>query len=225
MKIGVIGAGNVGLALSKNLVRDGHDLFLSFSRSNRKLEETAQLIGESTQFGSVSDAADFGELVILATPFNSTSEAIKLAGDKLNEKIVWDCTNPVKADLSGLEIGTFTSAGEEVQRMLPNSFIVKAIPPFANELMSGTKKMINGVRRTVFVCGNSINAKRIVIRLIGRMGANGIDVGPLSNSRYVEPACYLLVNMAFILGKGTQLGYYFLDGSGDIPEKTMPTLF
>ena len=46
----------------------------------------------------------FGEVIVLATPWNATRSALQSAGN-LSDKIVVDCTNPLKEDLSGLVIG------------------------------------------------------------------------------------------------------------------------
>jgi 8-hydroxy-5-deazaflavin:NADPH oxidoreductase len=52
----------------------------------------------------VSEAAAFGEVVVFATPCDSTQQAIRSAGN-LNGKIIFDCTNPLKPDLSGPTVG------------------------------------------------------------------------------------------------------------------------
>jgi 8-hydroxy-5-deazaflavin:NADPH oxidoreductase len=61
----------------------------------------------------VPEAAGFGEVVVFATPYNATQEAVGSAGN-LNGKVVFDCTNPLKSDLSGLIIGFNSSAAEQV---------------------------------------------------------------------------------------------------------------
>src|ERR1700675_410869 len=113
MKIAIIGAGTVVSTLGKGWAKKGHDVF--FGVRNPKDEKTRQVvqsIGGKAQAGSVADAAAFGQIVVLAIPWNAAEATIRSAGD-LRGKIVIDCTNPLKPDLSGLEVGFSNSAAEQ----------------------------------------------------------------------------------------------------------------
>jgi hypothetical protein len=50
--------------------------------------------------------------------------------------VFWDCTNALKADMSGVVIGTTTSAAEEIQKSAPWARLVKAIPPCGEVMQS-----------------------------------------------------------------------------------------
>jgi predicted dinucleotide-binding enzyme len=203
MKIGIIGAGNVGTGLAKLLNPKGHEILLSFSKDAEKLAQTARAFGAKS--GSVAEAVAFGDVVVIATPWAATKDALAQAGNPAARKIVWDCTNALKSDLSGLAIGTTTSAGEEIQKAAPWARVVKAIPPFAETMHSGSVRI--GSRGVgVFVASDDAEAKRIVTALVQDLGAEATDVGPLSNARYIEPACYLVVNLAYMQGFGTKIG-------------------
>src|SRR5690242_16377365 len=114
MQIGIIGAGSVGGTLGTAWARKGHKVRFGV-RHPDSVETVALLkkIGPAAAAGDVAEAAGFGEVVVLATPWPATYEAIQSAGD-LHEKVLLDCTNPLKPQLAGLEIGTTTSAGEMV---------------------------------------------------------------------------------------------------------------
>jgi 8-hydroxy-5-deazaflavin:NADPH oxidoreductase len=99
MKIGIIGGGNVGAALAKRLGAAGHQIMLSFNKDAKQLEETARRYGACT--GTPSDAASFSEVVVLAVPWGVVELALRQAGS-LRGKILWDCTNALTADYSGL---------------------------------------------------------------------------------------------------------------------------
>jgi 8-hydroxy-5-deazaflavin:NADPH oxidoreductase len=172
MRIGIIGAGNIGTALAKWLGAAGHEVMLSYARDVAKLEEAARAFG---------------------------------AAGPLSGKIVWDCTNVLKPDLSGLEIGTATSGGETIAALIPEAKVVKGIPPFA-ELMHGENPLISGTPADVFMCGDDAQAKAVVARLIEALPARSVDAGPLENARYVEPAGFLLVRLAYGLGMGSRIG-------------------
>src|SRR5215467_8255524 len=102
MNIGIIGAGNLGSALAKRLIAKGHAVMLSFTKDPDKLKATAGSLGAS--LGTPAQAADFGEIIVLATPWVSTAEALRQASTPTKRKALWDCTNALKPDLSGLLI-------------------------------------------------------------------------------------------------------------------------
>src|SRR5690242_7563464 len=101
MKIGIIGAGNVGSTLGKAWAKKGHDIFFGVRHpKDAKTRQLLQSIGPKAQAVTVAEAAAFAPIVVLATPWHGTQAAIQAAGD-LRGKVVIDCTNPLKADLSG----------------------------------------------------------------------------------------------------------------------------
>lgn len=116
-----------------------------------------------------------------------------------------DTTNPLKADMSGLEIGTTTSAGEQVAQAAPGARVVKAVPPFA-EVLHSHSTQIGGSHPGVFVCGDDAEARRLVLGLVAEIGADGVDAGPLQLARYTEPLGMLLVQLAYGQGMGARIG-------------------
>ena len=202
MNIGIIGAGNLGTGLAKRLAANGYYLMLSFSRDSEKLKRTAASLGVSA--GTPAEAADFGEVIVLATPWKATAAVLMQIRNVTPGRILWDCTNPLKPDMSGLEIGTTTSGGEQVARMAPWAKIVKAIPPFA-EVLHSASTAVNGTKPGVFVCGDDSQARNIVAGLVEQIGGAPIDAGPLTLARYTEAAGMLLVQLAYLQGWGRGL--------------------
>jgi predicted dinucleotide-binding enzyme len=133
---------------------------------------------------------------------------LRQAGD-LSGRIVWDCTNPLKPDLSDLVIGTATSGGETIARWASGSRVVKAIPPFADHLMDGEAR-IGGHSVAVFMCGDDSNACSVVARLVADLGADPVNVGPLVAARAIEPFGLLMVKLAFRQGLGPRIGVALL---------------
>jgi len=207
VKIGIIGAGNVGTGLTKHLLRKGHAVMLSFSLDMDKLRTTATALGASV--GSVAEAVQVADLVVLATPFTAAAEALAQAGAPPQKRILWDCTNALKPDMSGLLVGTTTSGAEEIAKLAPWATVVKAIPPFA-ELLHSPSTLIGGRRAHVFVCGDDGDARAVVARLVDDIGAEPIDAGLLTLARYTEPAAMLLVQLAYTRGFGTRIGLSLL---------------
>ena len=217
MRIGIIGAGNVGTGLGKRLAAAGHDIVVSFGRSPDKVAEAAATIGGGARAGTTDEAARHGEVVIIATPWGVTLDTVRSLAAMLAGTIVWDATNPLKADMSGLEIGTTISAGESVQAALSDARVVKAVPPFA-EVLHSPSILIDGRRPGVFVCGDDEEARRVIVRLVADIGADGVDSGPLALARYTEPLGMLLVQLAYKRGMGARIGSVLIrDEAGSKP--------
>ena len=214
MKIGIIGAGNIGIGLGKRLVPGGHDIVVSFARTPDKVALAAQTIGGSARPGTPEEAARHGEVVILATPWAVTLDTVRAVAESLAGRIIWDTTNPLKPDMSGLAVGLTTSAGELIAQAAPAGMVVKAIPPFAEVLNSPAPMAdVLGQRPTIFVCGDDDAARSTILPLVAAIDADGVDAGPLASARYTEPAGMLLVQLAYAQGLGPLIGSSLLRAS------------
>ena len=79
MKVGVLGSGDVGRVLSAGFAGLGHDVRIG-TRDPEKLKDWAASTGGHVSVGTFEEAAQFGDLIILATLGVATTNAIKLAG-------------------------------------------------------------------------------------------------------------------------------------------------
>ncbi len=114
MKISILGAGNVGGTLGRAWARKGHDVFFGVpSPGEAKTQELLTTIGSKARAGTVAEAAAAGDVIVLATPWPATKDAVQAAGN-LAGKVVVDCTNPLKSDFTGLALGYTTSGAEQV---------------------------------------------------------------------------------------------------------------
>jgi 8-hydroxy-5-deazaflavin:NADPH oxidoreductase len=221
MKIAIIGAGNVGTGLTKHLVAAGHEVCLSFSKDMAQLRVTAGQLGASAS--TVAEAVANADIVVLCTPYGATAAALSQVGNVLAKKPLWDCTNALKADLSGLVIGTTTSAGEEVQKQAPWADVVKAIPPFA-EVLHADRPTLQGGAIGVFTCGDNAAAKQIVAELlVTTLGVSVTDAGPLSNARYTEAAGFLLIQLAYVQGLGARIGLALVSDKAAVASENPAT--
>jgi len=205
MKIGIIGAGNVGTALAKRLTPQGHEIMFSYSRDATKLAATAAAFG--ARVGTPAEAVAFADVVALTVPWAAVPDALAQAGD-LAGKTLWDCTNPLLPDLSGLAIGTTTSGGEAVARLAPQAKVVKGLPPMA-ELLHSADPLVNGQPVGLFVAGDDAEAKARVAQLLAELPAIVIDAGGLTSARFIEPAMMLVVHLAYAMGHGARVGLKF----------------
>ena len=193
MKVGVLGSGDVAKTLASGFLRHGHQVKIG-SRSPAKLAEwTAGNPGSTT--GTFAEAAQFGEIVVLAVKGNVAAQALELAGaQNLAGKTVIDACNPIEdAPPSNGVLRFFTdlndSLMEKLQRQFGEAHFVKAF----NSV--GAPRMINpqfaAGRPTMFICGNNEAAKKQVAKINEEFGWETADMGSAEAARAIEPLCML----------------------------------
>jgi predicted dinucleotide-binding enzyme len=203
MNIGIIGTGTMGLALGKLWVGRGHQVLLG-SRDPRKATTLAETLGPNARGGSIAEAGEFGEAVLLATPWEATQDAVTAAGD-LSGKILIDCTNPLVSDWPQLAVGHSTSGAEEIAKWAPGASVVKAFNAIFGRVINSGAPTFASQPATVFYCGDDEAAEAAVAELIEEIGFEPVDAGPLENARYLEPLGELLVQLAYDLAMGTNI--------------------
>ena len=178
MKIGIIGAGNMGATLANLFIKAGHPVAVSNSRGPESLKDLVKALGDNAIALSVNDAAEFGEAVLLTAPWRNP-EALP---DPLllQDKIVIDATNPYNEDGTIIDLGDSTSS-EEIAKRLPGAIIVKAFNTIwykhLNE--SSHPELPLKERRAIFIAGDNAEAKAKVSHLIEEIGFAAIDTGDL----------------------------------------------
>jgi 8-hydroxy-5-deazaflavin:NADPH oxidoreductase len=200
MKIGIIGAGNMGTGMGKFWAKNGHQLMFSYSRSPEKLKAAAASVSVETLTGTPAEAVQFADVVVLSVAWAAVEDALQQAGS-LDGKILFSCVNALLPDLSGMAIGTTTSAAEEIAKLAPGARLVESMPPFA-EVLHSPSTQFGEQTSSVFYCGDDVEAKAIVADLLRQMQCEPVDVGPLKNARYIEPAGMLLVQLAYVQQRG-----------------------
>ncbi len=196
MKIGILGSGPVGQVLGAAFADLGNEVMLGSRNPNQdKIKDWISKTGKGVKSGTFSDTAEFGELVVLCTLWSATNEVIKLADPKnLSGKIVIDATNPLdftKGPMPALSPTGNDSGGEQVQRLLPSSKVVKCFNMVGNAHMY--KPKFPDGPPDMFICGNDKDAKLKVLEILKDFGLPGTDLGGIEMSRYIEPLCILWV--------------------------------
>ena len=186
-KIAILGQGNVGGALARGLARShSHVQSLGNDRNAQR------------------QAATQAEVVILAVPFAALDDVVRNLGAALDGKVVVDATNALDAAMN-LAVGYSTSGAEELQQKLPRARVVKAFNTvFAQHMDSGK---VGSTPLTVLVAGDDAAAKETVATLAKDIGFETVDAGPLKNARLLEPVGYLNIQLGYVLGLGTQIGF------------------
>jgi len=190
MKVAVLGTGEVGKALAAGFKKHGHEVKL----------------GHRDPKEPYADAAKFGEIAVLATPWTGTQNAIKHADPKnLAGKVVIDVTNPLKFEEGkppALAVNGDDSGGEQVQRWLPQSKVVKAFNTVGSSLM--VNPQLPGGPPDMFIAGNDAGAKQTVTQICNQFGWPVTDIGGIEGSRLLEPLAMLWVVVGFKLNRWEQ---------------------
>ena len=207
MRIGILGTGDVGQVLGAGFARLGHEVKMGSRNPNQeKVKVWLDKTGQGVSAGTFAEAAAFAEVAVLATHWEGTENVIRLADPRnLAGKVVIDATNPLDFSVGAppkLAIGHTNSGGEEVQRWLPASHVVKAFN------MVGNPHMVNpqfpGGPPDMFICGNHAQAKQTVTDFLKAFGWSVIDLGGIELSRYLEPLAMIWIHYSI----NTQSGNY-----------------
>jgi predicted dinucleotide-binding enzyme len=188
MRIGIIGAGTVGLAVARHALRQGHEVALSSHRGPAALAETVRDLGAGATAVPVVQAAS-ADLVLLAVPWLAVPDA--LTGlPAWDGRILVDATNPFVAfdplqlaDLDG------SSASEIVAGHAPGARVVKAFNSItmADFDKGPVEETTRGVaQRVLFVSGDDPAATAAVAALIESFGYAALHLGGLADGGLLQ---------------------------------------
>jgi hypothetical protein len=206
MNLGVLGTGVVGETIATKLVALGHTVKMgSRTATNEKAAAWVKAAGPDASTGTFADAAAHGELVFLCTKGEGTLDAVAAAGaDALRGKVLVDISNPLdfsKGMPPSLFISNTDSLGEQVQRALPDTRVVKALNTISAAVMVDPRR-IKGGDHTVFVSGNDVEAKAQVRRVLTEWFGwpDVVDLGDITTARGTEAYLLLWIRMWGALG-------------------------
>ena len=205
MKVAIIGAGNVGKALTTTFKGAGHDVTIAAAHPEHAHEAATKLGAQAaaTNREAVADA----DLVVLAVPAAALETIADEIGEDLAGKTVVDVSNRPTPDPAG----PGTSIAEELQDRLPNTRVVKAF----NTLFASRQAdpVVGGHPVDGFVAGDDTRAKDQVIDALESMGFRPVDAGPLVAARTLEGMAWL--NISRNLSGGTWQDAFVLVGPDD----------
>ena len=197
--IAIIGAtGSMGAAIAGSLAKGNYRLLLS-ARNQEKLDALAQKIKAETASADIEEltcstqASWEADIIISAVPYEAEREMAGKIREMANQKIVISIANPLNSTYDGLVTTSNTSAAEELQKLLPNSKVVKAFnTTFAADFDTPT---IDGKQVDAFIAGNNQEALETVSELVITSGFNPVIAGDLSVSRTLENMQLLLIQL------------------------------
>jgi 8-hydroxy-5-deazaflavin:NADPH oxidoreductase len=177
MSIGIIGAGNIGLAVAKTLSRAGIAATIANSRGPNSLKESVGALGPTIKAGTREQAAS-ADIVLIAVNWSKLPAAV--AGlPAWGGRIVIDANNPIEAPLFKPVDLHGRISSEVVADLVSGARLVKAFNHLRADVLASDPRA-DGGRRVLFYSGDDSAAKAEVGALIDRLGFAGIDLGPLA---------------------------------------------
>jgi 8-hydroxy-5-deazaflavin:NADPH oxidoreductase len=208
--IAIIGAtGNMGSAISRSLAKGSYRLLLKGSKKE-ELDALVNTIKSQNADADVeaalcpTEASWEADIIILAVPYYAEKEIAPQIREVANQKIVISIANPLNETFNGLVTSPETSAAEELQKLLPDSKVIKAFnTTFAADFSA---PVIDGRQVDAFIAGNDQEALQTVTDVVSAAGFNPIVAGELSVSRTLENMQLLLIQL------GMKYNYNWLAG-------------
>jgi predicted dinucleotide-binding enzyme len=181
VRIGIVGAGRIGGNCAVQFARGGHEVKLS-SRNPKKLEPLAQEIGDAASVGTPAEAAEFGEVVVIAVPWDGFAEAVASAVS-LDGKIVIDTTNQYGSSempAEGETAATFHAA------RIGDGTYTKSFNTLTAAFQAEAAFRPEPERVVQWVCGDDVAAKQVVMGLIADAGYAPVDLGRNDDAAVME---------------------------------------
>jgi len=188
MKIGIVGAGNIGGNLTRRLVALGHEVSVANSRHPETLEALAAETGASAVLAA--DAADGADVVVVTIPLKAVPDLpADLLDGAADDVVVIDTCNyyPQQRDgrIDGIEDGMTESRWVEQQLGVS---VVKAFNGiYAEHLLTRALPAGAAGRIALPVAGDDAAAKAVVMELVDSLGFDPVDGGGLDDSWRQQP--------------------------------------
>lgn len=207
-KMGVFGTGMVGKTIGTKLIQLGYRVMMgSRTAANEKAIAWVEANGENASTGTFKDTAEFGDIIFNCTKGESALEVFNQAGiDNFSGKVIVDISNPLdfSKGMPPALIPQYTntnSLGEEIQKLLPEAYVVKTLNIVNCEVMVNAKK--SGGDPTMFTSGNNLEAKEKVKGLLNQFGwTDIIDLGDITTARGTEMLLPIWLRTYMATGNG-----------------------
>ena len=180
MKIGIIGAGNIGGTLARHFARAGHELAVSNSRGPETLRDLVAELGEPARATTPAEAVEFGEVVVVSIPLGRYRE---LPAEGAEGKVVIDTNNYYpNRDGHFEELDSdATTSSELLQAHMKGARVVKAFNAIYWEHLRDQSRPSGDPKRIgIPISGDDAQAKRTVAKLIDEIGFDAVDMGTLA---------------------------------------------
>ncbi|HZH41263.1 MAG TPA: NADPH-dependent F420 reductase [Gemmatimonadales bacterium] len=209
MRIGILGSGLMGAKLGTLFAKCGHEVVFSYARDPKKLAKLARDAGGKARAGTPADAVKNADAVLLAVHWLRMEDVLAQAGD-VRGKVFITCSLPMNEENTELVIAHTSSGAEDLAKRVPGAHVVSAFGTVPSEVFfdvfQGRRKK---TRPSLVYCGDDRKSKRVAARLIGDVGFDPLDAGPLRMARYLEPLTMLVAQLAYEQSGNPALAYRF----------------
>jgi len=209
MRVGILGSGLMGGKLGTIFARAGHEVVFSYARSEQKLKVLARDAKGKARAGTLREAAQEADAVLLAVHWSRIKDVLNQTGD-LSGKVIVTCSLPMNDDNTELVVAHTSSGAEELAKMIPKARVVAAFNTVPSEVLFGVYEAKRKASRPSLVyCGDDESGKGVAAGLIRDVGFDPVDAGPLRIARYTEPFALLVAQLAYEGKGGPELAYRF----------------
>ncbi|OPK07853.1 MULTISPECIES: NADPH-dependent F420 reductase [Pseudomonas] len=166
LKISVIGAGNVGGTLGTLWVKAGHSVMFS-SRHPEELADLVKAAGPNARAGTVSDAASWGDVIVLSVPYGAMPALSKQLKGRLEGKVVFSTSNPFSGrdgDIGRQALEQGVALAD--QQYLPGVHLVRAF----NAIGYASMKSQSGKGKAIATFADDAQARDLGARLVRDAG-------------------------------------------------------
>jgi len=193
MKIGIIGAGNIGSTLGRKWAAADHNVKFGVRNPADAKYDDLHSIGAAV---SVAEAASFGEVILLALPGAAVASFAAEHGQKLTGKIIIDATNNMRApEMNGLAV-----LAEEA----PGAHLVRAFNTLGWENFAEPE--IAGTQIDLFFCGTQ-SARSKAEQLISEVGLRPVYIGDIDTVATLDSLTRLWFALAMPQGYGRRTAF------------------
>lgn len=208
-KVTIAGAGNVGSALARNLLRHGLDVQLAAS-DLAKAREAAAALGERARAVDLAALQGGVDALFLAVPAEAAPAVLDAARGLPDGTITVDCTNPLRWDNGPVHTppseGSMTA---HLARRFPRLRLLKAFNTFGAEFHD--QPGLGALAADLYLAGDDADAKRDLGELGRQLGYGPVDVGPLRNAQHLESLAMLWIHLATVGKRGRNFAFKTID--------------
>lgn len=169
MQIAIIGAGNIGGTLARQLAASGHKVRLGVRDSGaQRVLDLVSDIGTGIEATSPSQAVAGADVTVFAVPGAAVAEMLPEISAALNRKVIIDATNNMTPGSSLNSLQVFSSA-------VPTASVYRAFNTLGWENFANP--MFGSVQADLFYCGSAGDGQKLVEQVIEAVGLRPIYVG------------------------------------------------
>lgn len=185
-KVGIIGAGKLGVTLAQLALAAGYEVYIAGSGSPSKIALSTRIITPGAVAVRVAEAVQYADIVILALPLTKLAQ---LDATLFTGKLVIDSMNywpEIDGKLDTI-IKDSETTSQMVQRTLPNARVIKAFNHMAyHDLRDEARERGESGRKAIAVAGDSRADVNVVKRFVDSLGFDPYFIGTLDKSRVLE---------------------------------------